>query len=1661
MSSVLNAILRLVDAGFPRETAEKIVMGDLPMDTASRMARAREQGFDVDTRYYHGTPYAQGVAEEGFSPRFLGKGHDEYGPGFYFSDDPRLASGYARETRAKGDGREVSPGMIEAFLRSNPLQIISEGVDPDVVTGIPLKLTQQSAEEMIEKAPGVRDVDGPLSNFFEPSSPEGYTQSDISKVAREYAGDDADYLLNDLYRGDSQSFLDALTDVTGVDSVDVFFPEFPLSSVKTVFRPDQIRSPYAAFDPDQIDSPNLMAGLGPAAIGAGLLGAAMAPEEAEAAGFGTLARAIGRPTQRLFQGSPSKFARPSMQSVGTGTGNQAFGYGLYFTDAPDIAGTYKRGLSNKKMIQSIEDQGLVPGVSAGELDDMIDDGVFGEAETRFLRALQDTDYLGFDNAHNAAMVALKRGDLAKRYDAAGDPAVANLDKIANELGFLYEVEVPEGNFIEWDLPLDQQPEVVQQVVKQNASPELKDRIESGQFKGLEAYYLFGKNPEVNSMMWAQYGVPGVRYSAVRTKEGKVSPDSPRNYVIFDENLINIVRRNDEALENNFDELAARASATDIRKPLAAILAAGAAGATQAGQDEVPAHMLRLDGTIKSKRGFLGPIRNNVSGKTMTEVSVGQPGSEEGFYPLLVPTLTPEEVQTIANLDLERGERPPFSIIEKARAHAMERIDRGLSPFYQDGEDAPTMMPAPEGAASEDNVFGAYDPAAVNLIDQQLAELQQRSRGQAGRTQSPQIDSITGADVLGGLEAAGTIGSALLGAVPAGLEGLFKLARTGDVREAGDRVEEIQRALMYEPRTEEGMRALEAAGGFLEPLGALGPFLGENVLEVTGSPELATLADVFAPDPTQIIPGLAGLKVLSSALPPIRVGRRTARPAPEGTRAHNLPSPLLVQGPGGKPATPVVQTFTPANTEKVLEQIETVKANNPSALSSTTNWLRMEGEAFGGDFLPAPPMRAIQYSINPEALATELRRLTPELKAGVDEGFEYVKQIRNVYNSAQADPTLTGRLFTWGILSRGAGPVQQEAAFIDLLDNAQPFIEKAARGEFTEADIDAWTAMVSRSLPEGSPAKQVTMNANAAGRLLFELGKKPGGSDQTVLQQLHGILSDPNRTGREFRREFFRLTDKPGIDNKVVSFIGMVAGKDDLLIMDRIQTRNLWDDGRFEGANIYDGIREGNAKGGFNAILAGPRGLLVTEALEDGLVEPVRRAYEIIGRPEDASLARMHWETWNIGGNQAVSHSTLQNVRTGTSIGGAVTEGKRGTFSSGVTYRQAINGPITEYPLSDGSFVRMTPERQKEFEAFIKNPKNGIVPKGFKVSSAQDRPWYEMPGINREKLDETARRFENANADGSLQSGARRVVEGGSTVSERRGGFLRALRGDRLAQQLAGRSGGLDSRGPSFTYQGKIGTDDEGARLLILEPSEEVASRYQFAGLSVPTLRQQPVDSQVEYVASMRAALEDNPAREQVYIPEDPNELAGARFFRTDNGSGFAIKEDGDVTAVFTDPSEPGGSSYSMLEAAVQAGGRKLDAFDTYLPKIYETVGFRPVARLRWDDSQAPPGWDKAKYAEHNDGEPDVVFFVFDPAYQGRDGAKNVPYVDTYDQGMDVQNAEMARISPEVEAYLRQARPAESSGVASLDPEPMAAGGPVRRPMPPAGIDALKAYQLRL
>ena len=480
-------------------------------------------------------------------------------------------------------------------------------------------------------------------------------------------------------------------------------------------------------------------------------------------------------------------------------------------------------------------------------------------------------------------------------------------------------------------------------------------------------------------------------------------------------------------------------------------------------------------------------------------------------------------------------------------------------------------------------------------------------------------------------------------------------------------------------------------------------------------------------------------------------------APPEARAHKLPYELLIKGNGQDPIVPITQKFTPANAARNNSAIELILENNPDAMMSVENWAKTMQEALGGDFIPAPPLVGIEYSQNPRVMAEKLKQLTPELKKGVDEGFAFVDQIRDIYESGNATPRMTMDLFVWGILSRGAGPVQQEGAFIDVIDSAYPLLEKATREPLTDDDVDRWMNTVSSVIPEGSPGKQVTMNVNAAAKLVKAMSEFVGDSNRTVIDLIHEGMSDPNTSAASIRDLFLSTTEGAGIDNKVLSFILLVGGKDDVLVMDRIQGRHLWDDGRYGGANIYDGI--GPNKEGLNGIFRGPRGILTTRILEDGMRKNVQKAYELAGRPEDASLGRWHWETWVIEGEQVVNHGTLQAIINGSPIGTSVTEGKTDTFSSGMTYIRGQNAPVVEYPLSDGDVVYMSPTRMKEFEAFIKNPKNGVIPKGFKVTARADIPWYERKEVDREKLDNAAREFENAKSNGAILRSDERTGEG--------------------------------------------------------------------------------------------------------------------------------------------------------------------------------------------------------------------------------------------------------------------------------------------------------------
>lgn len=226
--------------------------------------------------------------------------------------------------------------------------------------------------------------------------------------------------------------------------------------------------------------------------------------------------------------------------------------------------------------------------------------------------------------------------------------------------------------------------------------------------------------------------------------------------------------------------------------------------------------------------------------------------------------------------------------------------------------------------------------------------------------------------------------------------------------------------------------------------------------------------------------------------------------------------------------------------------------------------------------------------------------------------------------------------------------------------------------------------------------------------------------------------------------------------------------------------------------------------------------------------------------------------------------------------------------------------------------------------------------------------------------------------------------------------------------LVSRSGdGVGAEKPPGPYTRETEGADGSDGLLTLSPDPEVKRRFESVGIKLPVVREIPIEDAETYSADMAASVSVHPQGVQVDIksPADLRELK-ARLFRTETGGGFAVTETGDIIAVFAAPGETG-AGYSLISAAVQAGGRKLDAYDTYLPHLYAAAGFKPVARMKWNEDFIKEGWDKQVFSDYNKGEPDIVFMVYDPDYYGPPSGGL--YFDDYEAAVAAQDAEMQRL----------------------------------------------------
>jgi len=249
----------------------------------ARMQRAVEQDFDLITTKYHGSPNISEFDE--FDPAMTGRGNDQFGPGFYLSNSPNQASGYASDRGRTALNQPLpAPGVIPTNTKTSNLMEV-DGTKANNL-GDAITLNRKQIRGMLDQSGALkRPLDSedmnPLGDFYESFWDDGPEEWMLDDLASKYEGRNPEEIV-ELF-DDQTEFLSALSNATGFDGLKINFRNELVNEVH--WKPENIRSVNAQFDPAKRKSSKLLASSTGAAALVGM-GAALSGQPAEAGMIG-------------------------------------------------------------------------------------------------------------------------------------------------------------------------------------------------------------------------------------------------------------------------------------------------------------------------------------------------------------------------------------------------------------------------------------------------------------------------------------------------------------------------------------------------------------------------------------------------------------------------------------------------------------------------------------------------------------------------------------------------------------------------------------------------------------------------------------------------------------------------------------------------------------------------------------------------------------------------------------------------------------------------------------------------------------------------------------------------------------------------------------------------------------------------------------------------------------------------------------------------------------------------------------------------------------------------------------------------------------------------------------------------------------------------------
>ena len=246
---------------------------------------------------------------------------------------------------------------------------------------------------------------------------------------------------------------------------------------------------------------------------------------------------------KAYHGSPHKFDKFDISKIGSGEGAQAFGHGLYFAESPEVARTYS---ADRKYVGAA--------MSGKPMNINYDDPTWIAQQT-----IDEMGDAGKAKAHLERVSKLAAKNMSKESADAVRGAIQLIDSGAvAKKGNLYEVDLrwPDAareaadplsphHFLDWDKSLSEQGGVERFLKLPDYARPLDD-VEASNVSGQRLHQRLsnelGESGAAEALRAA--GIPGIRY----LDAGSRSSGGTSNYVLFSDELAEILKRNDEQLK---------------------------------------------------------------------------------------------------------------------------------------------------------------------------------------------------------------------------------------------------------------------------------------------------------------------------------------------------------------------------------------------------------------------------------------------------------------------------------------------------------------------------------------------------------------------------------------------------------------------------------------------------------------------------------------------------------------------------------------------------------------------------------------------------------------------------------------------------------------------------------------------------------------------------------------------------------------------------------------------------------------------------------------------------------------------------------------------------------------------------------------------------------